>query len=448
MIKDKTRPRPSFKALRKEAERVLREQGPRQLDPEEVDLLSLTHELEVQQIELEMQNEDLHRANRELEASRTEYADLYESAPVPFVTVNEQDIIELDNHAATRLLGSGVSLVGLPFESLIHPEDRPLYHSCLKRVAHRLMPGSCVMRLNVSGLILHVMLEAAAKQDRDGALHWRLALVDITEGKRMEEALQKANYELESRVQERTAELKKMNERLQRSNKALQEFASIASHDLQEPLRKIQTFSDLLKNPREPLSEEQRDDYFERMQSAAERMRAMIEALLEYSRIKTRGESFTEINLSEIARRAIQILDLKVEETGARVHIADLPEVEASPSQMVQLFQNLIQNALKFQKKDTQPEVKIYSEQVVEDRIKLLVEDNGISFDEKYLIRIFNPFERLHGKGEFKGSGMGLAICKEIVERHGGTITAKSTPGKGSTFIIELPVKQTYPLQF
>jgi light-regulated signal transduction histidine kinase (bacteriophytochrome) len=222
----------------------------------------------------------------------------------------------------------------------------------------------------------------------------------------------------------------------------MQEFVYVASHDLQEPLRKIQVFTDLLNDRQGLLSQEQKSDYFQRLQSAAGRMRVMIDALLAYSRITTRGETFTRVALSGAAKKALKLLDSTAEEAGARVEVADLPEVEADLSQMVQLFHHLLDNALTFRRKDTPPEIRIYSEHTENGRTRILVEDNGIGFDENYLQRIFIPFERLHGMADFKGTGIGLAICRKVVERHGGTITAKSTPGRGSTFIIDLPVKQ------
>jgi PAS domain S-box-containing protein len=265
---------------------------------------------------------------------------------------------------------------------------------------------------------------------------------DITEQKKMEQDLRQSRDQLDVRVKERTAELEESNDRLRSLNQEMQEFVYVASHDLQEPLRKIQMFSGLLKSPQGSVSEEKNRDYLERMQRAAERMREMIDALLEYSRITTRGQPFTRIDLSEPVKKALQILDLKVEETGAEVEIGHLPVIEADYSQMLQLFQNLLENALKFHRKGDPLRVRIKVQQVGNGWIRLLVEDNGIGFEEQYVQRIFNPFERLHGKGDFKGTGIGLSICRKVVERHGGKITAKSTPGKGSTFIIDLPVRQ------
>lgn len=273
----------------------------------------------------------------------------------------------------------------------------------------------------------------------DGAVEYIIGTgVDITQRKKAEEALETYASQLEAL----NKDLEKSNEKLKRLNKEMQEFVFFASHDLQEPVRKVHMFSDLLKNEQGALSEEQRSDYFDRMLDAAERMRAMIDDLLAYSRVTTRGQAFVKVGLSNPVSRALQILDLLIEETHARISVDDLPAVEADPSQMTQLFQNLIENALKFRREDRPPEIMIHSELVENDLARIMVEDNGIGFDEKNLERVFAPFERLHGKGNFKGTGIGLAICRKVVERHGGTITARSSPGKGSTFIIELPVKQ------
>jgi PAS domain S-box-containing protein len=243
-------------------------------------------------------------------------------------------------------------------------------------------------------------------------------------------------------------------ERLERSNCELQDFASIASHDLQEPLRKIQAFGERLKlKSADSLSPEGRD-YVERMQSASKRMQGFIRELLNYSRVSTRAEPFRPVDLQGVLQDVTSDLQVRIDETGGQVEIGELPRLEADPSQMRQLFLNLIGNALKFHGNE-KPVVKIHGNcpsKIEADsgedaqrgrRFRIIVEDNGIGFDESDAERIFAPFHRLHGRSEYEGTGMGLAICKKIVERHGGSITARSAPGKGSTFIITLPLKQS-----
>lgn len=243
--------------------------------------------------------------------------------------------------------------------------------------------------------------------------------------------------------------------RLEQSNRELQDFASVASHDLQEPLRKIQAFGDRLKTKcADGFSAEGRD-YLERMQNAAKRMQTLINDLLMFSRVTTKAQPFVPTDLAEIAREVLSDLEVRVEETGGRVELNDLPTIDADALQMRQLLQNLIGNALKFRRPEASPVVKVRAEifrppagdEVAEsspDEVcQITVEDNGIGFDEKYLDRIFIVFQRLHGRGEYEGTGVGLAVCRKIAERHGGRITAESTPGEGATFRITLPVKHS-----
>lgn len=257
---------------------------------------------------------------------------------------------------------------------------------------------------------------------------------------RLIQALEHSRDELEERVQERTAELQKTNAALQQSNRDLEDFAHVASHDLQEPLRKIQTFADRLMTVHQSCLDDRTHDYLTRLQRAAGRMQDLVLDLLRYSRVASRPEPFTLFNLREAIEEAVLDLEVLREETGAQIEVDEMPDIEADRVQIRQLFQNLIGNALKY-RSERQPLVRIRALTAVQAPMwEIRVEDNGIGFDTQYLDRIFKPFQRLHGKSSpYSGTGMGLAICRRIVERHGGSITAASRPGQGASFIVKLP---------
>ena len=264
---------------------------------------------------------------------------------------------------------------------------------------------------------------------------------EIHERKTAQEEISKLNRDLELRVHQRTAQLES-------SNKELESFAYIASHDLQEPLRKVQAFSDRLKTKYAAVLDERGIDYLTRMESAGCRMQAMVNDLLTFSRVKTRGEDFVTVDLCDIVKDVIVDLEVRINETNASIDIGELPSIEADPSQMHQLFLNLISNALKFHAENVSPSVRILSNENVtlasdaSTFCEITVQDNGIGFEEQYLDRIFKPFQRLHGKDKYKGTGIGLSICLRIIERHCGRITAQSKVGQGSKFIIILPMQQ------
>ncbi|MBD1944639.1 hypothetical protein H6F50_20140 [Coleofasciculus sp. FACHB-712] len=278
---------------------------------------------------------------------------------------------------------------------------------------------------------------------------------------RVQERTQKLliiNTELEAEIAERQRteeKLKAYTFKLEQSNRELQDFAFVASHDLQEPLRKIQAFGDRLKlKYGESLTNEGKD-YLERMQKAAQRMQTLINDLLAFSRVTSKAQPFTRVNITNVLQEVLSDLEVHIQKVGAQVEIGELLTIDADPSQMRQLLQNLISNALKFRRQEEAPVVKIWSQLLERDEqlwtqdlsarpmCQIMVEDNGIGFDEKYLDRIFTVFQRLHGRNEYEGTGVGLAICRKIVERHGGTITAKSILGEGATFIVTLPIKQS-----
>jgi signal transduction histidine kinase len=237
-------------------------------------------------------------------------------------------------------------------------------------------------------------------------------------------------------------EIRAYAEKLEKANEELQEFAFVASHDLQEPLRKVQAFGERLKLKYEASLGEDGRDFLERMQKAARRMETLIQDLLKYSRVATRTKPFVRLNLLEPIKQALSNLERSVEETGGRLFIEDLPSIDMDKGQMCQLFQNIIGNALKYHRPEEHPIIKIYPAPCDRGLCCIAVEDNGIGFDEKHAERIFRPFQRLHGRSSYEGTGMGLAICRRIAERHGGSITVNSTIGKGSVFTVILPVSQ------
>jgi PAS domain S-box-containing protein len=254
---------------------------------------------------------------------------------------------------------------------------------------------------------------------------------DITERKQVQDSLSRKAAELA------------------RSNAELEQFAFVASHDLQEPLRKIQAFGDRLKVKCQPIEAPDIQDYLERMQSAAARMRTLINDLLAFSRVIRSSEPFVPVDLAVLTKEVLGDLEVRIEKSGAKLEIGTLPTIEADPLQMRQLMLNLLGNALKFQPPGATPLIKITASTSTplsrEPQCEIRVQDNGIGFDEKYMDKIFAVFQRLHGRTEYEGTGVGLAVCRRIVDRHRGTITAKSQPGKGATFIVTLPLKQVAP---
>ena len=262
---------------------------------------------------------------------------------------------------------------------------------------------------------------------------------------------------LEQQVDQRTRQLQASMGDLQRSNQNLEQFAYIASHDLQEPLRKIQQFGDLLKTQHgDSLGEGVA--YLERMQSAASRMSTLIKDLLAYSRISTGKSATVPVPLTEVVESVLTDLELRIRESGAVVHLDTLPTVWGDATQLGQLFGNLLSNALKFQRAGIPPVIGVRCQMIAVTDLPLLahptqsalayyridVADNGIGFDEKYLDRIFQVFQRLHGKNQYAGTGVGLAICEKVVANHGGAITAHSQPGQGALFSVYLPNESAY----
>jgi signal transduction histidine kinase len=277
-----------------------------------------------------------------------------------------------------------------------------------------------------------------------------------------EQRLVAINKNLELEIKERKAseeKVKQLNRQLleniaslESANKDLDRFAFMASHDLQEPLRKIRMFSDRLQLKYQNILDDDGKTNIVRIQKAAERMQNLITDILTFSKISVDKAAFVETNLNTIIDDVLTDLDEEMKAKGANVTVDTLPVVSANPGLIKPLFQNLIGNALKYSKKDVAPIIKISHEinnqlngkvsNGKESYCKILIQDNGIGFDQKYAEEIFGMFKRLHHNSEFQGTGIGLALCKKIVEQHKGYISARSRINEGSTFIISLPIQQ------
>ena len=249
--------------------------------------------------------------------------------------------------------------------------------------------------------------------------------------------------------------LKIYAKKLEVSNKELQDFASVAAHDLQEPLRKIGSFADRLKIKTKDMLPGESVDYVNRIQNSAARMQTLINDLLTYSRVTTKAKPFVKVDLNEILLTVKSDFFVTLEHSDGAIEWDILPTIDADPTQMYQLFQNLVGNALKFSRTHISPQLYIKSK-ILEGPsyghenpvCQISVTDNGIGFDEKYLDRIFTIFQRLHGKHEYKGSGIGLSVCRKIVDRHNGMISALSAPGEGATFLVSLPIRQNTEMKY
>jgi light-regulated signal transduction histidine kinase (bacteriophytochrome) len=274
-------------------------------------------------------------------------------------------------------------------------------------------------------------LQAANRQLQD----------QIVVRRQAQEALRMARDELELRVQERTAELKAANEELARSNHDLEQFAYVSSHDLQEPLRMVASFVELLGAQYKGKLDDKADQYIGYAVEGAKRMQALIKDLLEYSRVNTRGRAFVPTDCEALLVKVQANLRLMIEESGAIIEHRPLPTVLADETQLMQVFQNLLENAIKFRRNDEPPRIHISAVREAGEW-RFAIRDNGIGIAPEFHERIFVIFKRLHAQRHYPGTGIGLALVKRIAERHGGHVRVESAPGQGSTFSFTIPANQ------
>ncbi|MHA3789250.1 PAS domain-containing sensor histidine kinase [Flavobacterium hauense] len=404
---------------------------------------------------------------REIEnAAHKRYAHLIQTLPVAMYTIDANGYIDLYNHAAEVLWGRkpepGIDRWCGSFK-LAALDGTPITHdSC--PMARAFKEGRTIEEeiymYRTNGERRHVIVHPQPLYDDKGNIIGATkVIIDITDRKEADEALRKSEEKfrllsasLESLVAERTNELKIANKELQSTNKELSSFAYISSHDLQEPLRKIHTFgSIIMANDFENLSESGKRN-FTRMQIAAGRMTKLIQDLLTYSRSNAAEKTFEQVDLNTLLREVASDFADSINDKNGVISIGPMPTITAIPFQIRQLFNNLMSNALKFSREGVAPEITVLSERVPgssidnpnanseKDYLHVWVTDNGIGFSPQYATRIFEVFQRLHGKGEYEGTGIGLAICMKIAENHKAIMNASSQPGEGAIFNIYFPI--------
>ena len=400
------------------------------------------------------------KAEEEISLANAYNRSLIEASLDPLVTISPDGTISDANEATVNVTGvSREELVGTDFSNYFTEPDKAKagYEKVFREGS---VTDYSLEILHRNGRITPVLYNATVFKDESGGVAGVFAAArDITEQKRAEDALLKAYNELDDRVKERTIELQEANanlekeiaerkatadklrkksQELERSNLELQQFAYIASHDLQEPLRAISGFTELLEKRYKGQLDERADKYIHFIIDGTRQMNQVIHDLLAYSRVQTKAHEFEFIDMNQSLKQALLNLQVSIQEKKAVIRTETLPWIYADGIQITQLFQNLIGNALKFQKPGITPEINVSVRKAGEMWI-ISVTDNGIGIDPQYSDRIFKIFQRLHAKGEYEGTGIGLAICKRIVERHGGEISVRSEPGVGSTFSFSLP---------
>lgn len=407
---------------------------------------------------------DQREMEQKLRASVERFRTLTEAVPQMVWTADPAGAVTFFNrrwHEYTGLPLAGTTT--RTWGNAVHPDDAELLQKEWQ-VAVDGEPESFTsefrLRRGSDGEYRWMLSKAVPLRDFLGAVNeWVGSLTDIDDQKRQAETLERMVQDrtaaLVDEIEDRTRaeqQARAVAVELERSNRELQEFAYVASHDLQEPLRKIQAFGDRLRTRFRHELPETGQEYIDRMYSSASRMRRLIDDLLNYSRVTTQALPFRLVALDTLVQEVISDLDELITQSQATINCCVLPTLEADPTQMRQLFQNLVVNAIKFHRPEVGPVIDIIGEPVdvrlpgtnhaMVAASRISIRDNGIGFDEKYLGRIFQVFQRLHGRNEFEGSGVGLAICRKIVERHHGTITAHSRPGEGATFVVTLPIRQ------
>ncbi len=385
-----------------------------------------------------------------LRGAETPYRMIVENISEGAATLLPDGLILYANEAFSHILDVPLErIIGTRFDDYVWEPDRTQFPELFEQGLKRIVRREIGLRKNGTVLPVYISFRRLPIDEEKKGLS--MVVTDISERKRAEDELRRAHDELDVRVHQRTKELREANrslhaevaerkrvvEDLERSNRELQQFAYVASHDLQEPLRTVASFVDLLAVKYRGKLDEKAERYINFAVDGAARMSTLINDLLSYSRVGTQGKAFEPVDMEEILQLVLESLKTVVRENQATITHDPLPRIHGDDTQLVQLLQNLLTNAIKFRKKDVPPRIHFGCSKN-NGNWTFSVRDNGIGIEQEFAERIFTIFQRLHTRDEYPGTGVGLAICRRIVERHGGRIWVESKPGEGSTFLFTL----------
>jgi PAS domain S-box-containing protein len=401
--------------------------------------------------ELRRKNLLLQELAEKIRESDSDYRTLTDSLPLMMFAVNNRGNINYTNKWLQDYLGSiPKELNSNAWQNYLHPDDYSTFGKELANATRRLIPfsGQFRFREKATGEFLwHMFSAIPLKNEKEIIIRWIGFIVDVHAERQINQTL-RDNQDLKETQRllfEHQEELQQKVIELNRSNYELEQFAHLASHDLQEPLRKLFFYSDVLKKKYSDKVDAAGIGMLNSMAQAAGRMKELINDLLSYSQLHKQKLQFEDVDLSSLVQEIVRDLDLVIKEKNAVVNIAQLPAVRGNTLRLRQLFSNLISNSLKYSKTDVSPKIDISVEKNG-SHYQISVRDNGIGFEEQYREKIFGLFERLHTRDQFPGTGIGLSICKRIVELHQGSISADSVPGEYSIFSVQLPVTITEPV--
>jgi PAS domain S-box-containing protein len=396
--------------------------------------------------ELKRKNEQLQDLSEKVQKSEAQYKVLTNALPLIIFSLNPQGELIYANEWLTRFSGETIeSLNKGKWKHVIHKDDYDSFSLLLKKGitsdAVTVKTQTRIKNKKTGEYFWHQVSLSPLKNDSGELQYWIGYIVDINAQKVYEQTLMD-NFELkqtQEQLKDNQLMMEKYIDELNRSNRELTQFAFIASHDLQEPVRKLLFYSDYLLQKYKGNIDEKGMEYLQNMHSASQRMRNLIQDLLLFSQIHKEKMEFRATDLNVIMNEMLQDLEISIEEKKARVTVDPLPTIQADEVMMRQLFTNIIGNSLKYSKPGQSPEIKVTNREV-DGFLEIAFEDNGIGFDEKYVSQIFTLFQRLHTRELYEGTGLGLAICRKIVELHNGKISAEAKEGKGATFYVSLPL--------